>query len=197
MSATQQTYVLRPVGSLDAGQREDLRRIRNSQSVRAAMYQDHVISEDEHRAFLERIAAGTGRELYAVLREGSDVVGAASLDAIDPRHRRTDWAFYLGEDARGGVGSALEFCVLDHVFFERGFEKLNCEVLETNARVVAMHKRFGFVEEGFRRAHVLKDGVRIGVHMLGICRAEWEAVRPAAEALLRSRSQPVKVVFDA
>lgn len=50
---------------------------------------------------------------------------------------------------------------------------MNCEVIETNQAVVKMHKKFGFVEEGFRRENIEKDGQRMGVYFLGITKADW------------------------
>ncbi len=46
--------------------------------------------------------------------------------------------------------------------------------------MVALHRNFGFVEEGFRRANVEKDGKRIGVHFFGLTCDEWHAERGAA-----------------
>ena len=34
-------------------------------------------------------------------------------------------------------------------------------------------ERFGFEEEGFRRSNIEKDGVRLGVHFLGLQRSVW------------------------
>ncbi len=36
-----------------------------------------------------------------------------------------------------------------------------------------MHKKFGFLEEGFRRENIEKGGERMGVYFLGITKADW------------------------
>ncbi len=56
-------------------------------------------------------------------------------------------------------------------------EKLNCEVIEGNDPVVKLHKRFLFQDEGFRRSNILKEGKRIGVHLLGLTKEDWMAGR--------------------
>ena len=89
-------------------------------------------------------------------------------------HKKCDWAFYLDIEERGGVGSALELFMIDYVFGALGIEKLNCEVLESNQLVVEMHKKFGFCEEGFRRQNIKKNGSRIGVHLLGLVKSDWQ-----------------------
>jgi len=81
------------------------------------------------------------------------------------------------EAARGGLGSALEYSFIDFIFNTLGMEKLNCEVIEGNDAVVKLHKKFLFQEEGFRRSSILKNGVRMGIHFLGLTKEDWLAGR--------------------
>jgi len=71
----------------------------------------------------------------------------------------------------------LEYAIINYVFDSMGLDKLNCEVLEGNDAVVKMHTKFLFREEGFRRSNIIKNGVRIGVHFLGLTREDWVAGR--------------------
>ena len=73
----------------------------------------------------------------------------------------------------------MEYLALEHFFGEFGMRKLLCEVIATNTRVVALHKRFGFVEEGYRVAHVEKDGEWCDVHELALFADAWRAQEPA------------------
>ena len=50
---------------------------------------------------------------------------------------------------------------------------MNCEVIETNGAVVKLHKKFGFMEEGFRRENIIKNIQRIGVFFLGLTKSDW------------------------
>ncbi len=176
-----QTIVLRRIGDCDEDQRQQIRLIRNQPSVRQAMYTDHEISVEEHQSWLERVSNDPRQIVFVVLNEGQ-VVGCVSINDLDRRHSKSDWAFYLDESQRGGLGAALEFELINYAFGDLGLEKLNCEVIETNPAVVKMHKRFGFEEEGFRRSNIEKDGKRIGVYFLGLVKADWLASREAIEA---------------
>jgi RimJ/RimL family protein N-acetyltransferase len=69
-------------------------------------------------------------------------------------------------------------------FNEVGLEKLNCEVLDTNPAVVRLHKKFGFCEEGVRRANVIKAGRRVDVRLLGLLREEWSATKPTMQRVV-------------
>jgi len=117
--------------------------------------------------------------VFVVLESGQLPLGVVSVGALDRQHRRAEWAYYLTETARGGLGSVLEYAFLEFVFQRLGIEKLNCEVIQGNDAVVKLHQKFLFQEEGFRRSHILKQGQRLGVHLLGLTHEDWRAGRTA------------------
>ena len=150
-----------------------VRNIRNQESVRKSMYTEHEIQLNEHLAWVERLQSDN-RQIVFVVFVDEAVSGVVSVNNIDKLHLKSDWAFYLDANVRGGgVGAALEFSLINFVFEELGLEKLNCEVIETNEAVVKLHKKFGFVEEGFRRENIIKKKKRIGVFFLGLTKFDW------------------------
>lgn len=157
---------------------ERVRQLRNEPAVRQHMYSDHVISPQEHQAWLAGLRGNAGQRAWAVLHHGA-VEGLVSLGAIRAAQKSAEWAFYLSSEMQGkGVGGVVEFKLLDLAFGEMGLEKLNCEVLASNPKVVEMHQKFGFQLEGVRRANVIKNGQRVDVVLLGILPAEWQERRP-------------------
>lgn len=164
-----------------------VRDIRNEDNVRKWMYTDHVIGVNEHLGWISRLKHDDRQIVFVVLDDEHNPLGVVSVNAIDRLHKKADWAYFLTETARGGLGPALEYSLLDFVFESLGIEKLNCEVIEGNDAVVKVHQKFLFREEGFRRSNTLKNGVRIGVHFLGLTREEWLAGRAA----LREKHQGV------
>lgn len=164
--------VLRRIENCTLEQQKAVRDVRNQLGIRKSMYTEHEIGLEEHLTWLEKLKNDDRQIVFIVLVEDA-VSGVVSVNTIDELHKKSDWAFYLDENVRGGLGAALECTLLDYVFNELMLEKLNCEVIETNQAVVKMHKKFGFVEEGFRRENIEKDGERMGVYFLGITKAEW------------------------
>lgn len=149
--------------------------IRNQPAVRNNMYTNHEIGAEEHRNWASGLRKSDDRKFFAVESDG-EIVGVAGLSLINSLHKRADWAFYISEKCQGrGIGSALERQFIDFVFARFDVEKLNCEVIEFNEKVVAMHERFGFIREGFRRDHVIRDGKKYGAVLLGITKTEWES----------------------
>lgn len=163
---------LREIVRCSEEQQKAVRDVRNQLSVRKSMYTEHEITLSEHLTWVEGLTTDKKQIVFVVLVDNV-VSGVVSVNAIDCLHQKSDWAFYLDENVRGGLGAALEFTLLNFVFEDLGLQKLNCEVIETNDAVVKLHKKFGFVEEGFRRENILKNGCRIGVFFLGLTKSDW------------------------
>lgn len=184
------TVQLAPLLEQDAAGIERVRQLRNAPEVRQYMYTHHEISVDEHAAWVASLQGNAGQRAW-VVRYDDRIEGLVSLGAIRPQQKSAEWAFYLSPAMQGqGVGGVVEFLLLDEAFGRAGLEKLNCEVLATNPKVVAMHQKFGFAVEGTRRANVIKDGVRTDVVLLGILAAEWQAARPRFARLFGADPQP-------
>ena len=162
-----------------------IRTLRNQPDVRKFMYTSHEISEQEHANWLASLQGNSRQQVFVVIKD-EQAVGVVSLNAINVLHKSADWAFYLDVGLQGkGLGSVIEFWMLDYAFDVAGLEKLNCEVLAMNAAVVKMHQKFGFEIEGVRRQNILREGVRIDVVLLGITKDEWRNKRPALAPVIQ------------
>ena len=180
MSTTNtRTIDLVPLTSLDTESQMKVRDIRNEEGLRDWMYTDHVIGVNEHLNWIYRLKKDDRQIVFVVLDEANVPLGVASVNAIDRLHKIADWAYYLTSESRGGLGSALEYSFINFIFDSLGIEKLNCEVIEGNNAVVQLHKKFFFQEEGFRRSNIVKKGLRIGVHFLGLTKEDWNAGKNA------------------
>lgn len=173
-----------PLIDASAAVQSRVRNLRNQENVRKYMYTSHEISEIEHQRWLNSLQNNDSQVVFVAV-DGGDVLGVVSLNAINQAQKTADWAFYLDSQVQGkGLGSIIEFWMLDYAFNDVGLEKLNCEVLELNASVIKMHQKFGFEIEGVRRKNIVKEGARINVVLLGITREEWSAKRSALEPLI-------------
>lgn len=164
--------ILREINNCTLIQKESLLTIRNQDSVRKQMYTEHEINSYEHIKWLNSLENNNNKIVFAVLLD-DNIMGAVSVQEIDKLHKKSDWALYLDEHARGGLGAALEYSLIEFVFNKLNLEKLNCEVIETNKTVARMHHKFAFTEEGFKKENIIKHNERIGVYMLGLTKADW------------------------
>lgn len=163
---------LLPLISLETEQQVLIRDIRNEANVRKWMYTDHLIDLNEHLSWINKLKKDDKQKVFVVL-DGKNPLGVVSLSAFDIANRKTDWAFYLTESVRGGIGAAIEYEFINFVFDSLGMEKLNCEVIEGNDTVLKLHKKFLFREEGYRRSNIIKDNARIGIYFLGLTKEDW------------------------
>lgn len=176
-NANRNAIVLVPLAALDADSQLKVREIRNEENVRKWMYTDHVIGLDEHLAWLKKVTRDDRQMVFVVMDRERGPLGVVSAGAIDRLHKKADWAYYLTETARGGLGSAVEYAFINFIFDDLGLEKLNGEVIEGNDAVIRLHKKFQFQIEGFRRSNIIKNGVRIGVYLLGLTKEDWLAAK--------------------
>lgn len=153
---------------------------RNAPQVAAYMYSDHLITPDEHARWFAAIPADP-RRAYWIIEVDGKASGLANVYDIDRAHGRAAWAYYLAEEAvRGrGVGSFVEFWMIEQAFGPMGLRKLWCEVLESNEAVWKMHQRFGFQMEARFRGHVIKAGQAQDVIGLGLLAEDWVQIRPS------------------
>ena len=180
---------LRPV---EAADRDRILAWRSAPDVRRHLHSDHPISPDDDASWFAGLADDDASRYWIIDLDGQPV-GVASLYDIDPGNRRCAWASYLAEPAsRGrGVGSYVEYWVLEYVFEGLKFEKLWCEAPASNEAAWRAHETFGFVVEARLRGHVIEDGDRADVVGLGMLAGDWRQRRPTmAERLLQQGYDP-------
>jgi UDP-4-amino-4,6-dideoxy-N-acetyl-beta-L-altrosamine N-acetyltransferase len=158
--------------------------LRNSESIRKHMYTNRPISLDEHFSWIDRLKTDTSNHVFTIFFKDS-VVGSVALNKIDEINSSAYWDFYMDEKYRRiGLAAIVEYEFLNYTFFKMGIEKLNSEVLGNNDSVVNLHKKYGFHEEGVLRENIMRDGERIGVHLIGILKREWESARPEVQKII-------------
>jgi UDP-4-amino-4,6-dideoxy-N-acetyl-beta-L-altrosamine N-acetyltransferase len=167
--------MIRNNGSLRPLCEGDLKNIlpwRNHPSIRAYMYNDEIISENEHMGWWGKISKSQS-DAYFIYKEDGIDLGVCNFTQLSKLHRRAFWAFYARPDAPKGIGKKMEYLMLTKAFEELGLVKLNCEVLSSNMAVVNLHKKFGFVEEGQFSKHILRDQEWLNVFRLALFEDVW------------------------
>jgi UDP-4-amino-4,6-dideoxy-N-acetyl-beta-L-altrosamine N-acetyltransferase len=153
---------------------ELVRNWRNSDEVSPYMYDDSFISEEQQVNWFKKIKKEKS-SLYWIIQFGGKKVGLAYITGIDKTLNSCYWAFYLGDNSvRGmGIGAKTEFNVLEYTFNVLKLNKLRCEVIVSNDKVIKMHEKFGFRREAYYREHCEKNNKKIDAVGLAILRNEW------------------------
>jgi UDP-4-amino-4,6-dideoxy-N-acetyl-beta-L-altrosamine N-acetyltransferase len=168
---------------------ELLRSWRNSALVSKNMYTSKYISQQDQLDWFRSIQLKKDA-LYRIVEINERKVGMISLTNIKLDNQSCFWAMYFGDTMFNETGAAaiLEYFVIDYVFDELGLNKLNCEVLSFNKKVINLHKRFGFVIEANFREHCYKDGKWYDAVGLGLLHADWVLLREKLGKILDCNS---------
>jgi RimJ/RimL family protein N-acetyltransferase len=135
-----------------------------------------------YHAYLERIAASTDPLHYAIIDQASGrAVGTAALMRIERAHGVIEIGHvaYSMRLQRTAAGTEAMFLLMQRVFDELGYRRLEwkCDALNGPSRAAAL--RYGFQFEGvFRQAIVYKERSR-DTAWFSIIDSEWPALRDA------------------
>ena len=172
------SFGIRPIELID---KDLILQWRNLDRVRTNMYNDYIISKEEHDAWFSRALVDTNA-VYLVFSYENRPIGFASFTNISISHNRCYWAFYLGEvDVPRGSGSVMEFFSLDYAFLTLKIRKLCCEVFTFNSGVIKLHEKFGFIHEGQFSQHYKKNERYEDIVCLAKFASSWTDERPAFE----------------
>ena len=117
---------------------------RNAPNVRRAMFTQHEISPEEHRAWFQSIKSDPSARWFLYLDENGVPCGVVYFTSLGAAHGGPFWGFYSSPDALPGTGIRMGLEAMDYVLRELGQRKVNGEVLASNQRSLDLHKKIGF-----------------------------------------------------
>jgi len=139
---------LRPVIDSDL---ESMFRWRNQEANRAVMFTTEKFSWSEHLEWWDRVAQDASRRIL-IYSHNDESCGVVNFFDIAFTEKSGHWGFYLDNEGlkdNGNLLSAwinLEMESVSYAQHQLGLVTLLCETLQSNKQVIAMHKRFKFLE---------------------------------------------------
>lgn len=122
-------------------------------------------SEERWRKRLEGNEAPDNTDLVLAAVEGNELLGCAGLHSAGAALRRRHvmgLGITIGREAQGrGVGSALMQALIDYADKWGHVLRIELTVYTDNHRAIKLYRRFGFEEEGVKRAFALRDGIYV------------------------------------
>jgi UDP-4-amino-4,6-dideoxy-N-acetyl-beta-L-altrosamine N-acetyltransferase len=149
---------------------------RNREDVRKFMYTQHEISMKEHQNWWNNMSKRTDN-VQLIFEYKGQACAVVSFSELSQNNKNASWAFYLGDSAKRGIGSLVEFEALEYAFNILNLHKLKCEVLALNDTVIKMHKKYGFKEEGYFIDEYLYDFDFIDIYRLATFNADWQKTK--------------------
>jgi len=174
---SRRSLILRPLINCNYQVQLKAFEIRNESSVRQAMFLEGEVSLESFLIWVERLKKDPRHEEYLVFDENNHSLplGVLCINEIDCFNKTANWAIYLTEKEQSRLGGILEWFFINHAFDTLGLEKLNCQVLESNAAVIKLHHKYYFQDEGFLREHARRKEQKLGAVCLGLTKHDWIA----------------------
>jgi UDP-4-amino-4,6-dideoxy-N-acetyl-beta-L-altrosamine N-acetyltransferase len=157
---------------------ELIREWRNKEEIRKFMINDHKITKQEHKKWLDKIR-NDGKYKAWFIKYKKKPIGLAYLTEIDYENKLTNWGFYIADETmRGkGIGFATLYKLMIKVFDEMGFKKMKTTVLKNNKIAIKLYEKMGFKKEGKTKQQLMRDMERVNVIPMGILQNEWKEIK--------------------
>jgi UDP-4-amino-4,6-dideoxy-N-acetyl-beta-L-altrosamine N-acetyltransferase len=167
---------------------EDLHQVlewRNKEHIRRNMYNEDLITLDQHYKWFESLQLNTNKETYLFYLNGIPK-GIINLN-IDIVNAKCDWGFYLGEESvPKGTGSLMGYLAIKHAFEKLNVRKITGEVFDFNKKSQLFHKNLGFEQEGIFKSHIRKKDFYHDIYVYSLFKDTWEYSRLKTEEFLKT-----------
>jgi len=167
---------------ITADKLEKIMNWRTSKEVSPYMYTDPKLTIEDQKNWFENINNNSTVRYWIIVVDEIDV-GVLYLYDIDVKNKRCFWGYYIGDSSAQGKGVArqLECNIYDYVFYDVGLNKLCCEVLTFNEKVIKIHEKFGSEIEGVFKQHIFKNNTFLDVVRMAILREKWDEIKSKHE----------------
>jgi len=145
---------------------------RNDETVRLNMFNDEIISREEHSRFIENLLEDTHNS-YWIVKKDSNWIGVVSINRFDILNQHAYLGIYVNPELQGqGFGKRLIDLLTNKIFKEARLHSLKLEVIVNNIPAINLYKKAGFKEEGRLREFVLKEKKWHDVLIMGVTKNE-------------------------
>ena len=142
MSKDPDKFSLRPITQADLSL---LLSWRNHPQIRQKMYDQAVITWDQHLHWHEKVTADPSR-IALIFTACGKPTGYVFFDLNHPTQSNcAKWGFYLAPKSEKGMGQMLGKTALSYAFSKLELDQLFGEVISTNLKSQRFHQRLGFV----------------------------------------------------
>lgn len=149
-------------------------RWRNARAIRSNMFNDHIITGEEHALYLDKLKSDVTRVNWLVINAVHGNLGVIYLDRISKEHRGAYLGIYANpENKIYHAGSILMESLLDMAFVIMQLHTLKLEVLSSNELAVNFYKKYKFKDEGILREYIWRDNKWIDVIIMGLTEGEY------------------------
>jgi len=156
---------------------ENTRTWANNKALQASILRYSYVSQENQRAWLERLLTDTTRIVYAIHDANSEEhIGNTGLYEISSEHKRAEFWILIGNaEKRGkGIGNAVMQLMLPYAFITLQLNRLQLFVRSDNIYAILLYKKFNFQKEGLLKDYCIVHGKYIDVYIMALLKREYE-----------------------
>jgi len=127
--------------------------IRNDDNVRKNMINDHLIKPDDHISWLKNNIINVKNIFYIVYIKNE----ISGLIRFIINNEKAEWSYYLNKNCKNIYGAFVEYIAIETIFDLKGIQKLECQGLSFNDKVISLHQKFGFVQNKIEKKFLYRD----------------------------------------
>ncbi len=123
------------------------------------------------QVFVENCNLDACSHLFGIfLKMNGEHIGNIKIGFINDKYKRGELSLFIGAKQYWGNGFGAEaVTALSKYSFEKlGLEKIEAGCYEDNLASLRIFIKSGFVVEGFKRGHFVRDEKRLGCFLLGL-----------------------------
>lgn len=167
---TKNRFLLRDIQQDDL---ELILRWRNSDRIRINMYNDRIISWEEHFAWFNSLK-NRADSIYKVYEHNGNPTGLVYFTDIDKKNGLCFWGFYIGrETVERGSGAIMGFLGLEYAFEVMNIRKICGESFVFNQSSIRFHYKLGFSQEGLFLRHIFRNEVYVDIMRFALFQDKW------------------------
>ncbi len=153
--------------NLTAEENEMIRNWRNEESIRNWMFSDHIITKEEHMQFLNRLKSDN-KNFSWLIRNNDSYLGVLNFNQVNFKHRNAYFGFYVNPNIKlPGIAVLIDRIAIKLAFEVTGLHTIKLEALGGN-KVIKLHRKLGFKEEGRLKEFILKEDKWQDVIIMGM-----------------------------
>lgn len=160
--------------SVEAGDLEPIRRLRNDQTTWANLTDPRPLSEADQKTWLLDLSFRTSKFYFVVYDVANPFIGIVRMDEYDAQNRSIRVGADVMPELRGkGHGGRIYKAIKKFCFDFLNLHRVWLAVLRTNAIAIRLYERQGFIREGQYREAVFRDGKYIDYVLMSILEGEY------------------------
>ena len=153
--------------SLSDEEKKQVLEWRNHDDVRNWMYNNKIISTEEHFNYVEQLKNDVSNSHWLVKTNRNDFIGVGCFHKIDYNDKNAEMEIYFNPDSeQKNIGFKIGSALVKILFEKARFKTILAEVIEDNKRIIYLLFYLGFKEKKLLKDITLNNGVRKNVLIL-------------------------------